>query len=339
MKCVRITGAKKVEVSKIDKPVSKKGSVVLKVNSCGICGSDIHYWDIGEPNGLVMGHEFSGTVVDAGSRKDLKVGDRVTGLPISPCGECEPCRTGNPQYCAKTWSLAVGLSLTNPGGYAEYTSCRADMVRKLPDSVSDDEAAMVEPSAVSLHAVNLANIKIGDKVLIIGGGIIGLMAAEFAKMNGASYIAMLETNLKRGRKAVGFGKVNEYFDATDESVIGKLKEQTNGGFDVVIECCGSAPAVTEAIMTVKQGGTIVLVGVSLGAISIPTVVAVMAEVKMQGAIAYTEDEFDTCIDLIANKKINVEKYIDARVPLEDAQKSFEKLTSGKDAAVKIIFKP
>lgn len=339
MKCVKIAGAKKVEVSEIDVPVSKGGEVVLKVESCGICGSDIHYWESGMPEGLVMGHEFSGTVMDPGTRSDLKVGDRVTGLPISPCGKCEPCKTGNPQYCALTWSKAVGLALTNPGGYAQYTSCRPDMIRKLPDSISFDEAAMVEPSAVSLHAVNLADIKIGNRILIIGGGIIGLMAAEFAKMNGASYIALLETNPKRGRKAVGFGKVNEYFDAMDQNVIGELKAKTNGGFDVVIDCCGNAPAVTEAIMSVKTGGTIVLVGVAMGAISIPVVVSVMGEVKMQGAIAYTEDEFDTCIDLIANKKINVEKYIDAKVSLSEVQKSFERLTSGKDAAVKIIIKP
>ena len=92
----------------------------------------------------------------------------------------------------------MGLSLTNPGGYAEYTSCRPDMVRKLPDEVSFDEGCMVEPSAVALHAVNLANIKVGDSVLVIGGGIIGLMSAEFAKKNGASYVALMETNEQRG---------------------------------------------------------------------------------------------------------------------------------------------
>ena len=201
MKCVKIESAKKLVESEAEKPVSKNGSVVFKVESCGICGSDIHYWDIGQPEGLIMGHEFAGTVIDPGSRTDLKVGDKITGLPISPCGVCKACKSGNPQYCKLTWSKAVGLSLTNNGGYAEYSSCRADMVKKLPDNVSFDQAAMVEPSSVSLHAVNLANIKEGDKVLIIGAGIIGLMCAEFAKLNGAKYIAMLETNEMRGKKS------------------------------------------------------------------------------------------------------------------------------------------
>ena len=339
MKCVSISGERKMVLKDIEKPVSKDGSVVIEVKSCGICGSDIHYWVAGGPVGLVLGHEFAGVVVDPGSRKDLKKGDKVTGLPISPCGKCEACHSGNVQYCSDTWTYAVGLALSNPGGYAEYTSCRPDMVRKIPGNVSYDAACMVEPSAVSLHAINLADIKIGDKVLIIGGGIIGLMAAEFAKMNGASYVAMIETNKKRGRKAVSYGKVDEYFNAMDDHTIPNLVTKTNGGFDKVIECCGNDAAVTESLMCVKPGGVVVLVGVSLDSVKIPTAIAVMREVKIQGAIAYTPKEFDTCLKLIATKKINVLKYIDDFIALDKAQEAFERLTNGKDAAVKIIFKP
>lgn len=339
MKCVSISGERKLVLKDMDKPVSRDGSVVIEVKSCGICGSDIHYWNSGNPVGLVMGHEFAGSVVDPGNRKDLKVGDRVTGLPISPCGKCESCHSGNVQYCSDTWTYAVGLALTNPGGYAEYTSCRPDMVRKIPGNVSYDAACMVEPSAVSLHAVNLANVKIGDNVLIVGGGIIGLMASEFAKMNGASYVSILETNKKRGRKAVNFGKVDEYYDALNEKTIPDLITKTNGGFDKVIECCGTSGAVSEALMCVKPGGDVVLAGVSLDSVSIPTALAVMKEVRVQGAIAYTPYEFDTCLRLIADKKINVLKYIDDYITLDKAQEAFERLTNGKDSAVKIIFKP
>ena len=339
MKCVSISGERKLVLKDINAPVSKDGSVVIEVKSCGICGSDIHNWDNGQPVGLVMGHEFAGVVVDPGSRVDLEKGDRVTGLPISPCGKCEACKRGDVQYCPETWNEAVGLALTNSGGFAEYTSCRPDMVRKLPGNVSFDAACMVEPSAVSLHAVNLSNIKIGDDVLIIGGGIIGLMAAEFAKMAGARYVALVETNKKRGKKAVSYGKVDEYYDAMKQDTIPNLITKTNGGFDVVIECCGNAAAVTESLMTVKPGGVVVLVGVSTAPISIPLVVGVMREVKMLGAIAYTAQEFDTCLNLIATKKLNVTKYIDDLVPLERVQESFERLTSGKDSAIKIVIKP
>ncbi len=339
MRCVKIEGPKRLSVSEISMPKSNLGEVVIKVEACGICGSDIHYYESGEPKGLVMGHEFAGTVVDPGSRTDLNVGDKVTGLPISPCGKCDACRSGNPQYCRLTWSKAIGLSLDSPGGYSEYIRSRADMVRKLPDSVSFEEGTMVEPSAVALHAVALADIKVGNKVLIIGGGIIGLMAAEFAKLEGASYVALLETNKARGKKATTVGKADKFFDATEENVIQKLTEESKGGFDVVIECCGNSAAVQEAILSVRPGGKIILVGVSTGPVTIPTVMAVMGEVTIIGAIAYTEREFDIVIDLLANHRINVKKYIDDVVPLEKANEAFERLTSGQDGAVKILFDP
>lgn len=339
MKCVKIKGEKRLEIATIKKPVSKNGSVIIRVKACGICGSDLHYFEAGEPLELIMGHEFAGEVVDPGDRSDLKVGDRVTGLPISPCLECEACKTGNVQYCAKTWQDAVGLSLTNSGGLAEYLSCRSDMVKKIPDKVTFQDATLVEPSAVSLHAINLANIKVGDKVLIIGGGIIGLMAAEFAKLNGASYIALMETNMKRARKALKYGVINEIFNASDSNVISKALKKTNGGYDKVIECCGNQYAVSEAIMSVKPGVTIVLVGVSMTPISVPMVASVMREVTMKGAIAYTEAEFETCIELIEKKIINVHKYIDKRVNLENVQEAYLDLISGKTDNIKIIVKP
>lgn len=339
MKCVKIKGEKRLEIATIKKPVSKNGSVIIRVKACGICGSDLHYFEAGEPLELIMGHEFAGEVVDPGDRSDLKVGDRVTGLPISPCLECEACKTGNVQYCAKTWQDAVGLSLTNSGGLAEYLSCRSDMVKKIPDKVTFQDATLVEPSAVSLHAINLANIKVGDKVLIIGGGIIGLMAAEFAKLNGASYIALMETNMKRARKALKYGAINEIFNSSDTNVISKALKKTNGGYDKVIECCGNQYAVSEAIMSVKPGGTIVLVGVSMTPINVPMVASVMREVTMKGAIAYTEAEFETCIELIEKKIINVHKYIDKRVNLEKVQEAYLDLISGKTDNIKIIVKP
>ena len=213
------------------------------------------------------------------------------------------------------------------------------MVKKLPDNVTFDQAAMVEPSSVSLHAVNLAKMQKGDKVLIVGGGIIGLMCAEFAKLQGASYVALLETNEKRAKKGLSYKMVDEYFNALDENTVPKLIEKTVGGFDVVLECCGNSPAVSEAIMTVRPGGTIVLVGVSLAPVQVPLVMSVMGEVTMQGAIAYTVEEFENVINLISEKKIDVLKYIDDKVELERVQESFERLTNGNDDAIKIIIKP
>ena len=339
MRSVAIKGVKEFEIKDMDEPIFDGKRVIVDVEKTGICGSDIHYWVNGEPKGLVMGHEFCGVVSNPGDRTDLKVGDRVTALPISPCGKCASCVKGEPQYCSVTWSNAVGLSLNNPGGLAPKLAVRSDMVYKVPDNVSFEEGAMVEPTAVGLHAIHLANIKVGDKVLVIGGGIIGLVSAMFAKLEGASLVSLSETNEARGKKSVELGVSDEWYDAKDPQLMEKLLAKTEGGFDVVIECVGNAPAVNSALSFVRPGGSVVLVGVATDAIPTYTVMAVMKELTIKGAIAYTKEEFKTCIDLISSKTIDVMKFVDDIVGLEDVQKSYERLTSGVDSAIKILVDP
>ncbi len=339
MKCVAIKGVREFEIKDMEEPVSKNGEVVIDVLKTGICGSDIHYWESGQPVGLVMGHEYCGIVTDPGSRTDLKVGDRVTALPISPCGHCKACLSGNYQYCSETWTYATGLSLTNPGGLAPKMAIRPDMVVKVPDTIKDEEVAMVEPTAVGLHAIHLADIKVGEKVLVIGGGIIGLVSAMFAKKEGASYVAVSETNEARGKKAVDLNVCDEWFNAKDEKFIENVVSKTNGGFDIVVDCSGNSAAVTSALMAVRPGGKVILVGVALNPITIPTVIAVMHELTVLGAIAYTKEEFLTCIDLMANKQIEMLKFVDEIVGLDKVQASYEKLTSGTSDAVKILVDP
>ena len=339
MKAVAIKGVKEFEIKDIPEPKGDGKKVIIEVSKTGICGSDIHYWVNGEPKGLVMGHEFAGRVIDPGDRLDLVKGDRVTALPISPCGECEACRNGDVQFCPKTWNEAVGLSVDNPGGLTSKIAVRSDMVIKVPDNITDEEVAMVEPLAVGLHAAHLGRIAVGDDVLVIGAGIIGLASAEFAKKEGASYVAITETNKARGQKAVDLGVADEYYDATDKDLVGKLMTKTNGGFDVVIECVGNTAAVNSAISMVKPGGIVVLVGVATDAVPTYTVMAVMKELVIQGAIAYTYNEFKSCIDLIARKQVDVLKFVDDIVPLERVQEAYVRLTSGTDAAVKILVDP
>ena len=339
MRCVAIKGVREFEIKEIEEPVSSNGEVIIDVKKNGICGSDIHYWEAGQPIGLVMGHEYCGVVTDPGSREDLNVGDRVTALPISPCGHCSACLTGNPQYCLETWDNATGLSLSNPGGLAPKMKIRPDMVIKVPDEMSDDEVALVEPVSVGLHAIHLADIKVGQKVLVIGGGIIGLVSAMLAKKEGASYVAISETNEARGKKAVSLGVADAWFDAKDENFLENVMKPTEGGYDVVIDCCGNGPAVSSAIVTVKPGATVVLAGVSLDQITIPSVLIVMRELTVKGAIAYTVEEFKTVIDLIANKQIDVTRFVDEIIGLDGVQAAYEKLTSGVSDAVKILVDP
>lgn len=339
MKSVVIKEAKKFEIKDMPEPKSKKGSVVVNVTRAGICGSDIHNWESAALKGVVPGHEFVGVVTDPGSRKDLKVGDRVTALPISPCGKCEACLTGNPQYCRDTWTYGLGLSSVAPGAFAPKTTFRADMFYKVPDNVTDDEAALTEPIAVSLHAVHLANIKIGAKVLVVGGGIIGLGCAMFAKLNGASYVAVSETNPTRGKKAVQLKVADEYLNALDKDFVTTAVTKSQGGFDVVLECVGNAPAVNSAVMAVKPGGTVVLVGINANPINFYSIVSVVGEQTIKGSAGYTKEEFAKCLELMGKKIINVKKFVSKTVGLTGVQSAFEDLYSGKTSSIKILIDP
>lgn len=336
MKSVAIKDKKILEVKEIDEPIIDGKDVIIEVSKCGICGSDLHYFEIGSPLGLVMGHEYSGTVIDKGIREDLEIGNRVVALPISPCMKCEACINGNINYCLHTWDKATGLAVTNPGGFTKKIKVRADMVIKLDDRITDEEGAMIEPIAVSLHAINQANIEIGDKVLIIGGGIIGLASAMFARLAGASHVTLFETNEKRGNKALKLEVVDEFINVSNEEEMKSFMEINSTSFDKIIECCGNSKAVTSSLMFAKPGSTVVLVGVSMSAITIPTILAVMHELNLKGAIAYTKEEFERCIELIANKKIDVLKFLDKVVSLDEVQASFDELIDGKTDTIKII---
>lgn len=339
MKSVIIKDKKTLEVTNLENPTPDGKKVIIEITKAGICGSDIHNWELGEPKNLVMGHEYCGKVIDPGERADLKIGDRVTSLPISPCGTCHACTTGNPQYCQHTWENALGLSLTNQGAFGEMIKVEPNLVIKAPENITDEEVALVEPTAVGLHAVHLANITVGQKVLVIGGGIIGLASAMFASEEGASLVILSETNEKRGENAVDLGVAEKYLDAKNPNFINKALEISNGGFDVVLECCGNSQAVTSAIMACRPGGKVILVGVATGAIEVPTVMAVLKEISLQGAIAYTKEEFETCMDLMSKKKINVTKFISETIGLGQVQDAFEELTNGQSDKIKILINP
>lgn len=336
MKSVILKDKRLLEIKEIEEPVANGEDVIIEISKCGICGSDLHNFELGMPEGLVMGHEYSGVVIDKGARDDLEIGDRVTALPISPCMKCEACERGDIHYCLQTWSEATGLALTNPGGLTQKIKVRGDMVIKLDDRITDEEAAMVEPTAVALHAIDLADIEIGDKVLIIGGGIIGLASAMFAKIAGAAHVTLFETNEKRGNKALNLKVVDEFINVSKEEEVNKFMSNNGACFDKTIECCGNSAAVTSALSFAKSGSTVVLVGVSVTPVTIPSVVAVMHELNLKGAIAYTKEEFERCIELISNKQIDVLKFLDKVVSLEDTQEAYDELMDGKTDTIKIL---
>lgn len=340
MKCVEINGPKSLVVRNREPKVGKKGYILIDVIKAGICGSDLHYFVSGGPKGLVMGHEFSGIVLDNGGSKEFKPGQRVTALPISPCLKCEYCKNKEYQICPHTWEDAIGLSLDNPGAFGGRILVREDMVRHLPDNVTFESGAMVEPAAVAYRAVNISGFKKGDKCLVIGGGIIGLLTAMFLKLKGASFVGLTETNPLRGKRSVDAGVADEWFNALEENIDKKIMTKANpGGYDVVCDCAGNSITLSNAINYTKPNGSLIMVGISLGAVTVPLVTATLKEINIKGSIAYKKEEFDAVIELLRTKRIDLEKFIDDTVVLEDVQKAFTRLTSGKDSAVKILVDP
>lgn len=337
MRAVRIEDKRKLMVGEADAPKADGKQVIMKISKVGICGSDLHMWENGDRKGLIMGHEFAGTVVDPGLLKDsLKPGDRITALPLNPCGECEYCKAHRYNLCVNGLKASPGI--TAPGAYAEYYAARPDMVRKLPETVSDEEAAMLEPAAVSLRAVRLAEVKPGDKVLIAGGGIIGLLSAAWAKVAGASYIALTEANTLRAENALKMGDVNQVFDARDEQLVPKLVQASAGGFDQFIECSAVGPAINSGIMALKKSGKMVLVGVNYSLVPISTLMVLLKEIEIKGTIGY-DNEFDLALDLVAKHVIDLKRFISETVGLDEVQAAFEKLTAGTYPDVKILIQP
>jgi len=342
MKAVNLIGPKKLEVTEVEKPAPVGKAAIIRVTSCGICGSDLHYWEAGIGMnglpGLVMGHEFAGVIEDTGGRQDMKSGDRVTAIPINPCGECSACRSGLVQMCLNGMKRPT-IGQNSPGAYAEYVSIRPDMVRKLPDTINDLEAAMIEPAAVCLHAVRRAGMKAGDKVLVIGGGTIGLMSAAWARINGASRIFMAEVNETRAVTAEKLQDADEVLDGKDPKMGSKIKKATSGGVDIAIDASASESGINSALTALKARGTLVLAGISLMPQPLMTLAMTCKELTVKGSFGYQIEDFDLATDFIARKMINVGKYISRTIGLTEVQQAFEILHSGTSGEVKIIIRP
>lgn len=340
MKAVSLTGPKTCELIDSPIPESNGEDVIIDVSMCGICGSDLHFWHngVGMDNkpGLIMGHEFSGTVHDPGNRTDLKQGDRVTALPINPCGTCDSCVRGSVNTCLNgMFRPAIGIS--DPGGYAEYCHVRADMVRVIPDTLSDEDAALIEPATVALHAVRQSGLMPGQKVLISGGGPVGLLAAIWAKQLGASQVVLTEVNEFRMDFAKTKLGITDVFDAREKVVAKTLKKQF-GGFDVVIESSAVDAGLILGAHVLNPRGTLVLAGISYTPQSVPTLLCTVKELSIKTAYGYTPEEFDMTLDHVARKAINISPLVTQVIEPEATQEAMENLASGSSTNLKVLIK-
>jgi (R,R)-butanediol dehydrogenase/meso-butanediol dehydrogenase/diacetyl reductase len=335
MRALSLIGRRELSLVDIPTPVTDGNNAIIKISIAGICGSDLAMWLKGTPVGAIMGHEFCGTIVDPGCMVDVfRVGDRVSGLELDPCGICPTCKKGRRNMCPAMMPTLMGIF--TQGCFAEYLAIRPDMLRRLPDVINDKEAALAEPASVALHAVRLAHIGPGDKVLITGGGAIGQLSAAWAKINGASYIALTEASSVRAKIAKNMGDSDEVFDAGDKEVVEKLVTASKGGFDAIIECTGAQSAVDNAAMTGRCGATIVLVGSKDPTVSFVNFIMASKEFTVKGSWVFTEEEYDMTLSMIAKGVLKVERFATSIVGIKGVQNAFERLSRNDCEDIKIL---
>ena len=334
-------GDRKVEIRQVPMP-EVNGSPIIRVTDVGICGSDVHFWEEGSQHlGVHAGHEYSGIIYDPGSSSFQK-GDRVVGYTQNPknepCGRCPNCLVGDFDRCTnRTVKIGIGSELEHPGAFAEYVSWFPSGMFLLPDSVSNEEAALIEPAAVALHAMSLSEIKPGANILILGGGIIGQCVAEWARMYGASTIVLTETNKKKIEFIRNIGIVDHVLNGRDPEVEKQINALLPHGMDMFFDCVAVEGPFNMAIRNLKRGGTGVLVGVSMHPVSFDYYSTVVYQKRLQGSKGHVPTDFQAVFAALTHHTIDLKKYITRRIRLSDLQQGLEQIRDQGDD-VKVLVK-
>jgi (R,R)-butanediol dehydrogenase/meso-butanediol dehydrogenase/diacetyl reductase len=333
-------GVRHVPIEDVPEPSPGPRDIVLEVKACGICGSDLHTYLAAQlaQEGQIMGHEFSGEVVHVGSEVEgIAVGDRVTGPPIQPCGACGACRAERRHLC-ETWtsrSIAYGL----PGGFAERLripdATLAGNVQKLPESLTFEDGALVEPLAVGVHAVGRADPRPGDVAVVLGLGTIGLQVAQVLLARGLTQVIGADLSSLRRSVAQELGVT-----AVSGQELGAEVARAAGGrpADVVFEATGAPALVQEAMEIARPAGTVVLIALYEQPAQIAPTLAVQKELTVRGSAIFTPEEFREAIDLLATGQVRAQPLITHRLALEDLGEAFE-IQLDKDAAIKVMVSP
>lgn len=330
----------KFEIKEMPKPFLGKYDLLIKNMSCGVCGTDIHIYhgekgsaEVSPP--IVLGHEFSGVVEGIGEKvTSLQIGDHVSIDPNSYCGLCDPCRTGKKQNCQNLFALGVNAN----GGFAEYAIVPETQCFKLHKDISFDVAAMAEPLACVLHGIDLAKIQSGQTVVVIGGGAIGLLMVQVAKLSGASTVILSEPISMRRELGASLG-ANFVIDPVKEDIQDKMVEFTGKEHaDIVIECVGKKDAAKQALDIAGFGATILF-------FSVPSVDATIdlslfdifnKELKIIGS-KINPDTHQRAINLINSGKLEIGELITHTFGLEQLEDAIDKQMDSD--SIKVIVRP
>ena len=343
MRALLLSEYKRIEPVDFPQPDVAPDEVLIRVEACGICGSDVHGFDGSTGRRIppiVMGHEAAGVVErTGGSVRGLRPGDRVTFDSMVYCGECRFCRRGEVNLCDNRRVLGVSCGeYRRHGAFAEYVAVPERIVYRLPDVVSFEHAAMVEPVSVAVHAMALTPVRLGDAAVVVGTGMVGLLVVQAAKLAGCSRVIAVDPDDARLALALKLG-ATEALNPNAADVPAAVRNLTAGaGADVVFEVVGASQPLETAIASVRKGGTVTLVGNFSPTVQLQLQSVVTRQVKLIGSCG-SAGEYPVCLDLLARGAIQVQPLISAVAPLAEGPQWFERLYAKEPGLMKVILRP
>ena len=337
-----ITGRSTLEMVEFPDPVPAAGGVVVDIAFCGICGTDIHAYQSGVPyHPAICGHEWVGVVSARGDGvRELSEGDRVVVAIAPPCGRCAACRAGQADHCQAAFMSALGRDPLAPphGGFAPRIAVSKDRVVRADSRLTDEQAAQVEPATVSFHAVRRSRIRLGDVAVVQGAGPIGLGTLQWVRAAGAGVVVVVEPNRRRRELAMTLGAHHAVEPGSSADAL--VKELTHGlGADIVYECVGRAFAVQSAVDLARRGGSLCLIGLADQPAPIETGSWLVKEVAVTSALAYTRDEFEMSMSMIADGRFRTEPMHTSTVGLDGLDAALADLASGASTETKVLVDP
>jgi L-iditol 2-dehydrogenase len=343
MKALVLEEYKKLALNEVEEPEIGPNDVLVRVQSCGICGSDVHGFDGSSGRRIppvIMGHEASGVVAKTGAAVSrFREGDRVTFDSMISCGLCVFCRQGRPNLCDNRRVLGVSCQeYRRHGAFAEYVAVPEHIVVKIPEGLAFNEAAMVEPVSVAVHAVNITPVGLGDTAVVIGAGMIGLLTLQALRTAGCGRVVSVDLEDDRLALAKRLG-ADETLNSRSLDVPARIREMTDGlGADVVMEAVGADATVRMSIESARKGGVVTLIGNVTASVSFPLQSVVTREISVLGSCASSND-YAACLALMGRGAIQVAPMISAVVPLERGPEMFDRLYQREPNLTKVILNP
>ena len=336
----------KLEMTEVAAPVLAPDEVLLRVEACGICGSDVHGFDGSSGRRIppiIMGHEAAGTIASVGSSvTDWTVGDRVTFDSTVYCGACTYCLRGEANLCDNRQVFGVSCNdYRRNGAFAEYIAIPERVLYRLPPELPFAEAAMIEAVSVALHAVFVSQLKAGETALVLGAGMIGTLIVQALRVAAASHIFAADLDANR-LAAVGRSGAHTLINldhaGEGQDAASTVLQKYAGGVDHVFEAVGFGSTVKTAVAAVRKGGTVTLVGNIAPQVELPLQAVVTRQIRLQGSAA-SAGEYPRAIELLASKQIDVSPLISAVEPLSRGADAFERLYRREPNLIKIVLTP